>query len=251
MSELTQGFNLDGAVVLITGANRGLGKAFTTALLDAGAAKVYAGARDPQSIVGDDPRVVPVKLDITNADDIAAAAATASDVTLLVNNAGIATGTHVLGDDGLDGARQEMEVNYFGHLAMSRAFAPVLAANGGGGLVNVLSALSWIAFPQYGNYSAAKAASWQLTNTLRTLLRAQGTLVAGLHLGYADTDMTEGVDAPKSAPADIAAALVGGLRAGDEEILADDVSRLVKSALSGPIGDMYADVQASYDAAVA
>lgn len=172
-------------------------------------------------------------------------------MTLVINNARIATGSNALSDDGLDGARREMEVNYFGHLAMSRAFAPVLAANGGGGLVNVLSALSWVSFPQYGNYSAAKSASWSLTNSLRTLLRGQGTLVSALHLGYADTDMTAGVDAPKIAPADVAAALIAGLQAGDEEILADDTSRNVKAALSGDLGLLYADVQAGYDAAVA
>ncbi|MCW3038537.1 MAG: short chain dehydrogenase [Solirubrobacterales bacterium] len=242
---------LDNAVVLITGANRGLGRAFTTALLDAGAAKVYAGARDPQSVDASDPRVVPLRLDITRPEDVAAAAGIAADVTLLVNNAGIATGTHALGDDGLEGARQEMEVNYFGHLAVSRAFAPVLAANGGGALVNVLSALSWVSFPQYGNYSAAKSAAWSLTNHLRTVLRGQGTLVSGLHLGYADTDMTAGVDAPKAAPADIAAALVAGLRVGEEEILADETSRFVKAALSGPVDALYADVQAGYDGALA
>lgn len=241
--------NLDGAVVLVTGANRGLGKAFTTALLDAGAAKVYASARDPAAIT--EAGVVPVKLDITNPDDIAAAVQQCGDITLLVNNAGIATGTHPLGEDAIEGARQEMEVNFFGPLAMSRAFAPVLAANGGGGLVNVLSALSWVAFPQYGNYSAAKAAQWSMTNSLRTLLRGQGTLVSGLHLGYADTDMTAGVDAPKISPADVAAALVAGLRAGDVEILADDTSRGTKAALSDDHNLIYPSVQEAYDAAVA
>jgi NAD(P)-dependent dehydrogenase (short-subunit alcohol dehydrogenase family) len=241
--------NLDGAVVLVTGANRGLGRAFTTALLDAGAAKVYAGARDPASVT--DPGVIPVKLDITDQADIAAAVARCGDVTLLINNAGVATGTHVLGDGGLEGARVEMEVNYFGPLAMSRAFAPVLAANGGGALVNVLSALSWVAFPQFGNYSAAKAAQWSMTNGLRTMLRGQGTLVSGLHLGYADTDMTASVNAPKIAPADVAAALVAGLRAGDEEILADDTSRGAKAALSDDHNLIYPDVQAAYDAAIA
>ncbi|WP_354700900.1 1-deoxy-11-beta-hydroxypentalenate dehydrogenase [Paraconexibacter sp. AEG42_29] len=241
---------LEGSIVLVTGANRGLGLAFTDALLAAGAAKVYAGARDPATVAAR-PGVVPIALDITRPADVAAAVEAAGDVTVLINNAGVATGTNVLSDDGLEGAREEMEVNYFGHLAMSRAFAPVLAANGGGALVNVLSALSWVAFPQYGNYCSAKSATWSLTNSLRTLLRGQGTLVSGLHLGYADTDMTAGVTAPKVAPADVAAALVAGLTAGDEEILADDTSRAVKSALSSDLDVLYADIQAGYDAAVA
>ncbi len=143
-----------------------------------------------------------------------------------------------------------MEVNYFGTHAMAHAFAPVLAANGGGTLVNILSALSWVAFPSAGNYSAAKSASWAMTNALRTMLRAQGTRVVGVHLGYADTDMTASVNAPKEAPADIAAALVAGLRAGDEEILADDTARNVKSALADDQRLLYPDVRAAYDAAV-
>jgi NAD(P)-dependent dehydrogenase (short-subunit alcohol dehydrogenase family) len=224
---------IDGAVVLITGANRGLGRAFAQAFLAAGAAKVYGGARDPRSIT--DPGVVPVELDVTDPDDVADAARQWADVTVLVNNAGVSSGTGPLSDDAIDGARHDLEVNFLGPLAMSRAFAPVLAANGGGALVNVLSVLSWLAHPAAGNYSASKAAAWSMTNSLRVVLRPQGTLVTGLHLGYADTDMTARIDAPKLVPADVAAALVAGLRAGDEEILVDELSRNVKAALSdGP-----------------
>src|ERR1700710_109095 len=190
---------VEGAVALVTGANRGLGRAFARALVEAGAAKVYAAARGTSTIT--DPDVVPVALDVTDHAQVAALAEELGDVTIVINNAGIGLGASGLGGDGLDDHRAEFEVNYFGPLAVSRAFAPVLARNGGGALVNMLSALSFVSFPAIANYSATKAAAWSLTNGLRTQLRGQGTLVVGVHAGYIDTDMAASVDGPKIAPA--------------------------------------------------
>jgi NAD(P)-dependent dehydrogenase (short-subunit alcohol dehydrogenase family) len=238
---------VEGSVALVTGANRGLGAAFTRALLDAGAAKVYAGARDPGSVTGGD--VVPIKLDVTNPDDIAEAAAQASDVTIVINNAGISSGAPLIGGD-VDELRREFEVNYFAPLAVARAFAPVLKENGGGALVNMLSALSWLAYPAAGNYSATKSAAWSLTNSLRTVLRSQGTLVVGVHAGFIDTDMAARVDAPKVAPDDVARQAIEGIAAGAEEVLADETSRNVKSALPDDLKLLYPGVQESWDAAL-
>jgi len=239
--------NVEGSVALVTGANRGLGRAFARALLDAGAAKVYAGARDPESVT--DPDVVPVALDVTDHEQVARLAAELGDVTIVINNAGVGLGAAAVGGDDLDTHRAEFEVNYFGLLAVSRAFAPVLAANGGGALVNMLSALSWVSFPEFGNYSATKSAAWSLTNGLRTQLRSQGTLVVGVHAGYIDTDMVAGVDAPKIAPEEVARQTVAGIAAGAEEVLADEVSRNVKAALPDDLATLYPNIQQGYDAA--
>lgn len=235
--------DIAGSVALVTGANRGLGAAFCRALLDQGASKVYGGARNPESV--DVPGVIPVRLDITSPADVAAAAALRGDTTLLVNNAGILTGTSVLADDALDGGRGEFETNVFGTLAMSKAFAPVLAANGGGAIVNVLSVLSWLSVPGGALYCASKAASWSLTNALRLELSGQGTQVVALHVGYMDTDMTAGVDAPKSSPDDVALQTLAGLEAGAFEVLADDASRYVRGALSAELTALYPSLAAA------
>ena len=229
--------NIEGSVALVTGANRGLGAAFTRALLDQGAAKVYAGARDPGSVT--QAGVVPLELDVTSAADVAAASDRCGDVTLLINNAGIGSGTSLLADDVVDAARREFETNVFGPLALSQAFAPTLADNGGGAIVNVLSVLSWVAMPPTATYCASKAAGWSFTNSLRQQLLGQGTQVVGLYVGYMDTDMTTGVDAPKSDPHDVARLTLDGLEAGAHEVLADDVSRHVRGALSGDLVDLY------------
>jgi NAD(P)-dependent dehydrogenase (short-subunit alcohol dehydrogenase family) len=217
---------IKGSTVLVTGANRGLGLAYAQALLAAGARKVYAGARDPSTVklAG----VVPVKLDVTNADDVAAAAKQCSDVNIVINNAGIIGRAPLLDDDGDDALRSVMETNLYGILNVSRAFAPVLRANGGGVLVNMLSALSWVSLPQSAAYSVSKAAAWALTNGLRNELRAQGTLVVAVHAGYIDTDMVKAVDAPKAKPEDIAKAVVDGIESGSPEVLADETARNVK-----------------------
>jgi len=229
--------DIEGSVALVTGANRGLGAALCRALLDRGATKVYAAVRDPKSIEMEG--VVAVKLDVTSEADVAAAARACGDVTLLINNAGIGTGTSVLADDALEAARREFETNVFGPLAMNRAFAPILAANGGGAIVNVLSVLAWVSMAPTAIYCASKAAGWSFTNGLRQELQAQNTQVIGLFVGYMDTDMTVGVDAPKSDPADVAAQTLDAVEAGDHEVLADDISRYVRGALSGDLTEMY------------
>lgn len=226
--------NIKGSIALVTGANRGLGQAYAEALLAAGAARVYAGARDPATVTL--PGVVPVKLDITNPDDVAAAALACADVTLVINNAGIAGGGPLLADGGLDSARTLLETNFFGHLLMARAFAPVLKANGGGALVNMLSALAWVSMQGSGAYSASKAAAWALTNGLRNELRGQGTLVVGVHAAFIDTDMVRHVAAPKISPAEVAAATLLALEQGREEVLADAVTKQVKAGLSAEPG---------------
>ena len=221
---------IEGAVALVTGANRGIGKAFADALVEYGAAKVYAGARDPRTI--SDPRLTPLRLDVTDAEQVAAAAEQASDVTIVVNNAGVGGDTQLF-EGSFDGARYELEVNYLGTWAVSRAFAPVLARNGGGALVNMLSVASWASMALAPGYAASKSAQWSLTNALRAALREQGTLVAGVHVGFVDTDLTERFDAPKIPAAVVAAETMRGLLADAEEILVDDFTRAVKAGLAG------------------
>jgi len=221
---------LKDAVVFITGANRGLGRAFAEAALAGGAAKVYAAARDPGSI--NIPGVIPVALDVTDLDQVTRAAAMCTDVTLLINNAGISRQGHLLSDDAMAAARSEMETNFFGPWALARAFAPILWGNGGGAVLNVLSVLSWVTLPNVATYSASKAAAWALSNGLRAEFKAQGTQVTSLHVGYMDTDMTRGLNAPKSDPAVVARLALAGIEAGAFEVLADDISRQVKQSLS-------------------
>ncbi|HUS22083.1 MAG TPA: SDR family oxidoreductase [Aeromicrobium sp.] len=228
---------IKGSVALVSGANRGLGAAFCRLLLDRGATTVYAGARDPSKVRT--AGVVPVQLDVTSLADIAAASERCADVTLLVNNAGIGTGTGSLAEDALEMARSEFDTNVFGPLAMSRAFAPVLGANGGGTIINVLSVLSWLSVPSSAMYCASKAASWSLTNSLRQELLGQGTQVLGLHVGFMDTDMTAGIDGPKSSPDDVAAQTLDGVEAGAHEVLADEVSRNVRAGLSADLTALY------------
>lgn len=218
------------SVVLISGANRGLGRAWARLLLEAGARKVYAGARDPRGI--DLPDVIPLELDITDPAQVRRAAAECGDLTLLVNNAGIVRGGHVFDDEAVDRARQELDTNLFGTLAMCRAFAPILGANGGGAIVNVLSVLSWISIPGAATYGMSKAATWSMTNGVRLALKPQGTQVVGLHVAFMDTDMTAGIDAPKASPHDVVGQAIAALEAGQEEVLADAPTREVKRGLS-------------------
>lgn len=222
------------SVVLVTGANRGLGLALAKAALAAGAKKVYAAARDASTVTL--PGVTPVQLDVTNPASVAAVARDLGDVSILVNNAGIATGSPVVGDGTIDKLRAEFETNVVGPMALSNAFAPVLKANGGGAIINILSALSWLSFPSTGTYSASKAAAWAVTNGLRGELEAQNTRVVGAHMGYMDTDMTAGIDAPKAKPEDVARIIFEGLEAGEDEVLADDISRQVRNGLRAERG---------------
>lgn len=231
--------DLHHAVVLVTGANGGLGTEFVAQALARGARKVYATARTPR--VWDDERIVPLALDVTDAGSIAAAAATASDVTVLVNNAGGSAGAPMLSIP-LDDVRAVFETNVFGPLALAQALAPVLARNGGGAIIDIHSALSWYAA---GNaYSATKAAFWSITNSLRSELASQSTQVVGAHLGYTDTPMTAGLDVPKSRPLDIVAAIFDGLESGAHEVLADETSVQIKAALSGPLEALYPELTA-------
>jgi NAD(P)-dependent dehydrogenase (short-subunit alcohol dehydrogenase family) len=227
-----------GAHVLVTGANHGLGLELTRALVAAGAATVYGAARDAASVTT--PGVVPVELDVTDPASVARAVERCGDVSIVVNNAGVTSGTAATGP--VDEARRDMETNFFGTMSMSTAFAPVLARNGGGALVNLLSVLSWYAMPATAAYCASKAAAWSLTNSLRVELAPQGTLVVGVHVGFMDTDMTAGVDAPKVAPAEVAAQIVDALDSGRAEVLADDISHTVRAALSGGLDQLYPGV---------
>lgn len=221
---------LKNATVLITGANRGIGLAFAREALARGARKVYAGARDPASVTL--PGVQAIQLDVTSDRDVAAAAALARDVTLVINNAGIAATGGFLADDSIESARRHLETNLLGPLRVAQGFAPVLAANGGGALLNVLSIASWINRPMLGVYGMSKSAAWALTNGLRHELREQGTQVLGLHMGFVDTDLTRGLDAPKSTPDSVVRQAFDALEAGAEEVLADDATRQVKQGLS-------------------
>jgi NAD(P)-dependent dehydrogenase (short-subunit alcohol dehydrogenase family) len=225
---------IKGSVALVTGANRGIGRAFARALIDHGAKKVYAGVRDPAGV--SDPDVVPVRLDVTDEESVASAAFIASDVSIVVNNAGVGGASTKLLEGAFDGARQAMEVNYFGTWAVARAFAPVLARNGGGALVNMLSVASWVGQPEFPGYAASKAAQWSLTDALRKALRAQGTLVVGVHAGFVDTDLSAWTDAPKISAGTVAELTMDALLRDQAEVLADEQSRSVKAALSEPVG---------------
>ncbi len=229
---------IDGQTALVTGANRGLGRHLAKQLRDRGAT-VYAGARNPDSI--DLPGVIPVALNITDPASVEAAAATSGDVSILINNAGSFTQSSLLTGDVAD-IRLELDTHFFGTLDVIRAFAPQLAERDESYVVNILSVLSWLSFPDSGAYCAAKAAAWSMTNALRQELAAQGTRVAGLHVGYMDTDMARGVEAPKSDPAAIARIVLDGIAAGQTEILADDISRSVQAGLSGGVAALYPQV---------
>ncbi|WP_405845204.1 SDR family oxidoreductase [Streptomyces sp. NBC_01518] len=227
--------DLSASTVLVTGANRGLGRALAAELLARGAT-VYAGARNPDQI--DLLGAKPIALDITDPASVAAAAQATGDVTVLINNAGSATGTDLLTGD-LDNIRLELDTHYYGTLSVVRAFAPQIAANGGGAILNILSVLSWVTFPEHGAYCAAKSAQWSLTNALRLQLADQGIRVAGLHVGYMDTDMVRTIEAPKADPADVARIAVDGIAADAYEILADDPARQIQPALAGGVSALY------------
>ncbi|GAA3467394.1 SDR family oxidoreductase [Nonomuraea roseola] len=219
---------LKDAVAVVTGANRGLGRHLAAQLVERGA-KVYAAARRPQSV--DVAGVIPLRLDVTDEESIRAATRIASDTTLLVNNAGISTGTPLIVSD-LEAVRLEMETNFFGPLAVTRAFAPVIEGNGGGAVFNVLSVMSWWHPAGVGAYAAAKAAAWAQTNAVREELAPRGITVSALHVGLMDTDMAAGIPAEKADPADVATQVLHGIENGLPEILADEATRNVKQSLA-------------------
>lgn len=218
------------AVVLITGANRGIGLAFAREALARGARRVYAASRqlDRVTLAG----VTPIELDVTRPGQIQRAARECGDLSLLINNAGVSEWGSWLSPGALPSLQRQLEVNVFGMLRMTQAFAPVLAANGGGAVLNVLSIGSWINRPQLGAYGASKSAAWALTNGLRHELREQGTQVTALHMGMVDTDATRGLSEPKSSPEAIVRAALDGLEAGALEVLADERARRIKRSLS-------------------
>lgn len=218
--------NIHGATALVTGANRGIGRHLAAQLVERGA-KVYATARRPDSIDLDGVEVL--ALDISDPDAVAAAARVAGDVNLLVNNAGIGGGA-LLGD--LEAVRAALDVNFWGTLSMARAFAPVLATNGGGAIVNIASSASWLVFPGHGAYAVSKAAVWNMSNALRQELAGQGTLVTSVHLGAADTAMMEGYDVPKMDPADVARITLDGVEGDAFEVVVDEYTEMVKAWLS-------------------
>jgi NAD(P)-dependent dehydrogenase (short-subunit alcohol dehydrogenase family) len=222
---------IQNSVAFVTGGNRGLGLAFVKELHARGAKTVYAGVRNPDGL--DLPGIVPVQADVTDPASITAAAERCGDVTLLVNNAGIANVNAGALDPALiDTAREIFETNFYGMIRVSQAFAPVIAQNGGGAIVNVLSDATWFARPILAGYSATKSAAWSFTNALRVDAREKGIQVLGLHVGFIDTDLVRGVDVKKSDPRQVAAATLEGLENGEEEVLADEQARLVKRTLS-------------------
>lgn len=228
---------IEGQTALVTGANRGLGRHLAQQLRDRGA-HVYAAARNPESV--DLDGVTPIRLDLADPASIEAAAKAAGDVSILINNAGVTTGTSLLTGE-LDKIRGEMDVNFLGTLQVVRAFAPQLGKHESSAVLNVLSVLSWISFPGTGAYCASKSAEWSLTNALRQELAPQGTVVSGLHVGYMDTDMAKDVQGPKSDPADVARLAIEAIAAGTVEIVADEISGQVRAGLAGGVAALYPD----------
>jgi NAD(P)-dependent dehydrogenase (short-subunit alcohol dehydrogenase family) len=219
-----------GTVAVVTGGRRGLGAALVDELLARGARKVYSTARS--AYVDGRPEVVTAELEVRSAESVAALAGIAADAEIVFNNAGVLLPAALLTGD-LENATETFDVNVFGPLRVARVFAPILAANSGGALVNMHSVLSWLAGS--GAYGASKAAAWSVTNSLRLELASQNTQVVGVHAGFIDTDMVSAIERPKATPAQIAARIVDGLEAGDTEVLADDAALTVKAALSGPV----------------
>ena len=235
---------IDGSVALVTGADRGLGRVFARELVSRGAAKVYGAARNPAAVT--EPGATPIALDITDPGRVARVARDCADVTLLVNNAGVMKASPFIGAPSLDAARLEMETNYFGTLSMCRAFAPVLAAGGGGAIVNMLSEFSFYPFPLDPSYGASKAAEWSLTNGIRMELSGQGTLVVAVHASFIDTDMAAGLDVPKISPESVARQAFDAVVTGEIEVLADERSRFVKASLPRGHELIYASLQQQF-----
>lgn len=231
MTDSIQPYAIKGRTALVTGANRGIGEAIVDALVAAGAKKVYAAARNIKDLVPlqarHGARVVALRLDVTDPAQVAAAAAAAPDVELLVNNAGFAghTGGAFTDPEWITSGRREMEVNFFGTFAVTQAFAPVLAKNGGGAVTNIASVASLVNFALFASYSASKAAAHSLTQATRAMLKDQGTRVFGVYPGPIDTRMAKDVPFDKTSPADAARAIVAGIEAGHEEIFPDPMSQ--------------------------
>jgi NAD(P)-dependent dehydrogenase (short-subunit alcohol dehydrogenase family) len=223
--------NIRGSIVFVTGASRGLGLAFAKEALAQGAAKVYAGVRNPDAF--DAPGIIPVKLDVTDEASVRQAAQQCADTTLLINNAGIAALMQgPLDQNMIELSQHLMDTNFYGLVRTSQAFAPILAANGGGAVINVLSDVTWLSIPMLAAYAASKSAAWSFTNALRLQVRPDNTQVVALHVGFIDTDLTQGFDVPKSTPQAVVQAAFSTLEEGGEEALADEGTRYIKSTLS-------------------
>jgi NAD(P)-dependent dehydrogenase (short-subunit alcohol dehydrogenase family) len=235
-----------GRTALVTGANRGLGHAFAAALMQAGASKVYAGARDPSTV--SDPLLTPVRLDVTSPADIAAAAEACGDVEILINNAGAMFATPVLAENAEEVLRREMEVNVFGMLAMARAFAPLLALNGGGAIVNMLSVVSWYVYPFNSTYGATKHAALAVTEGLRIQLKTQGTRVIGVYAGLIDTEMGAALSAgPKTSPQQVAGKTIEGILSGLDHVLADERAEELWRATRDDLVKLQSEMQTRWD----
>lgn len=219
-----------GRVVVVTGGRRGLGAALVDEVLARGARKVYSTARSAH--IDDRPQVVAAELEVRSAASVAALTKVATDVEIVFNNAGVLLPAPLLTGD-FERVTATFDVNVFGLLQVARAFAPILAANGGGALVNMHSVLSWLAGS--GAYGASKAAAWSVTNSLRLELTRQNTQVVGVHAGFIDTEMVSAFELPKATPAEVAARIVDGLEGEATEVLADDATAAAKAALSGPV----------------
>lgn len=224
---------LTGQIVLVTGANGGLGTEFVRQALERGATKVYAAARRPRD--WEDARIVPLVLDVADEASVTRAAAEASDVTVVVNNAGLLRAGGLV-DGPLDDIRAQIETNLIGPLLVTRAFAPLLRA-AHGTVVNVASILSRLAGS--GAYGVSKAGLWSATDSTRLELASDGVQVVGAYLGYTDTPMTDGVDAPKNTPEEVVTAVFDGVESGEHEVLADELARTVRASLGAPISERY------------
>lgn len=222
------------SVVFVTGGNRGLGLAFVREAVARGAAKVYAGVRNPEGF--NEPGVIPVKLDVTDAGSVAAAVKSAPDVTLLINNAGVGELIDSPFSESVEAqSRRSFETNYYGVVRTTTAFQGLLPGHGAGGIINVLSDATWKPVTILTPYSASKAAAWSYTNNTRAQLKERGIQVLGLHVGPVDTDLTKVLDVPKSTPADVVRQTYDALEAGESEVMADAGTRALKQTLSDKV----------------
>jgi NAD(P)-dependent dehydrogenase (short-subunit alcohol dehydrogenase family) len=239
---------IEGSVALITGANRGLGKAYVEALRAAGAAKIYAGARQPSDVI--DSRVIPIRLDVTSQADVESATHRCQDVNILINNAGVMLKSPMLAEGSDVSMRREMDVNVFGVLAMIRAFAPILAKNGGGAIANMLSVVSWYTYPLNATYCASKHAALAVTDAARIQLRGQGTHVVGVYAGFIDTDMAAelaGPGATKTSPRQVADRTLEGIANGIDHVRADARSEELWNLIRQEPGQVEQSMQQVWD----